>query len=147
MDFLFKLHPPKFLRYIYYRLYIFAMETKNSTPKTSVAITLAFTHILQLFFLTLVFLYAVNDKAILVSVFTGNSNVAIAIIALVFLYFCELFYHYKDKHLKYLAEFEMESKKEKNIGTFYLISYLTASFSLLYIGLIWLIPKISPYYN
>ena len=147
MKWLKELLPPKFLRYIYYRLYIFALKTQNNNPKTSVAITLAFTHILQLFFFILIVLYIMNDRTILVSAFTGNSKILIAIIALGFLYVCETFYHYKDKHLKYLVEFEMEDQKEKNVGTFYLMSYLIVSFSLLYIGLMWLIPKISPYYN
>ncbi|MCF6348683.1 MAG: hypothetical protein L3J20_10355 [Flavobacteriaceae bacterium] len=143
MQWLEKLQPPKFLRYMFYKLYMFALKTNNSTPKLSVAITLAFTHLLQLFFTLDLFRFIGFN--IWENYFSGYNKIIVAIFSLLFLYIIELFYHYKDKHLKYVIEFENEIKSQKKRGTIYLFIYLFISIALLYVSL-WLLTINNPNY-
>lgn len=121
MQWLERLQPPKFLRYMFYKLYMFALKTNNSTPKLSVAITLAFTHLLQLFFILDLFRFIGFN--IWENFFSGHNKIIVVIFSLLFIYIIELFYHYKDKHLKYVIEFENETKSQKKRGTIYLSIY------------------------
>ncbi|SHJ02951.1 hypothetical protein SAMN04488096_10734 [Mesonia phycicola] len=140
-----RIKQPRVLRYIYYWLFQIANKTNNSTPKTSVSITLAFTHILQIVFFINLFGYIV-DFDIWRSFFTNTSIIFIIITALMFLYFVEIVYHFRDKHLLYIKEFEKENSKQKRSGTIVLALYFIISFSIFF-GILYLIKLNSPFYT
>ncbi len=137
MESLLLLQPPKFLRFIYYSLYSYALAINNTTPKLSSSITMAFTHGVQfLFFIDLLNLGFGID--IWTYFFDGIGRWAFGIVALLFLYLVELFYSYKDKHLNYIEEFEntpIDSKK-----SVYLFIYIFVSLVML-IASFWIISK------
>lgn len=137
MESLLLLQPPKFLRFIYYSLYSYALAINNTTPKLSSSITMAFTHGVQfLFFIDLLNLGFRID--IWTYFFDGIGRWAFGIVALLFLYLVELFYSYKDKHLNYIEEFEntpIDSKK-----SVYLFIYIFVSLVML-IASFWIISK------
>ena len=146
MEFLTKIRPPRFLRYIFYRLYIFGLKTNNRTPELSASITLAFTHFIQLL-LIILSVGAILGKDYWGVIFEEVNRVVLAVMLLVFLYVVEIFYQHGNKFKTYISEFESETEAKHKRGTIYLILYLVLSIpiSLFIIG--YIIISFSPYYH
>lgn len=140
-----KIYPPKFLRYLYYRLYRLALKTNNDTPKLSVSITMAFTHLIQIL-LIILFIGACFSKDYFGTMFEGSNKIILALLFLFFLYIVEILYQYKDKQLKYIQEFESETAAERKLGTVYLWLYLILSIPVALILSGYIIVNVSPNY-
>ncbi len=120
---------PNFYKHIIYRMYRYALETKNSTPEESVVMTLMFLHFMQLLTVTMMIprLYEIINPG----------NKIGLILFLFFFYFLirKLIYN-KSKWASYLKEFENESPLEKRKGFWIVFVFIVGTIFLFFLPIL-----------
>lgn len=120
---------PKFYRYLIYRLYIYALKNKNSTPWWSVIITLTFIHYLH--FLTL-YMTVRYFFPLQVTLDLKNKWLAISIMFILLGLTC-LIAKKERTWVTYIQEFESETISEKTLGTWKVTLFIGGSILLFFI--------------
>ncbi|SFW25601.1 hypothetical protein SAMN02927921_00752 [Sinomicrobium oceani] len=143
MNWLERIHPPWFYRYMYFKSY-------NLFSKVSDIPHLAAEYIM---FITVLFQFGfligltsiVSGIDIWGEYITGSSKIEVGLFAILFMIITYLLFIYKKKWKRIVAEFEGESKKQGKRGFLYLLVYFLGSIGLFALG-VWFVTISNPNY-
>lgn len=131
MEWLKRLRGPKFYRYFFYRQYVLSKKWGNIQPAFSSMLIIALTVFFHFFFL-LFGLAALYDIDLFGSYFVNTHPLLIVLFLLLFLGVNYFLFYYQGKWQNIIKEFEGESEKQRNLGKYYLFTYLFISLIVLF---------------
>lgn len=147
MDWLEKIQPPKFYRYMFYKVHQWATKfiyRFSIDPDVEPLWILPATVCVQFFFLielTRLFTPVISDTLF------GNGPYPFLGTHIGLFFLSILYFGYKKKWKRFITEFEGESQKENKRGNTYLVIYLFTNFFVLPALGLWLITVNNPNYQ
>ena len=120
---------PDFYKYIIYRMYRYALETKNSTPEESVVMTLMFLHFMQLLTVTMMVPGLYN-------IINPENKIGLILFLFFFYFLIRRLIYNKSKWISYMKEFENENQLEKRKGFWIVFMFIAGTIFLFFLPIL-----------
>ncbi len=133
MDWLKRLKPPKFYRYMFYQMHLLFTRLKNDPPELSASLLMSLTIFFQ-FHAVVLGLSAWANYDLWNNFFAGTSFLQKAAYVLIFGCICYFLFYYKSKWKSFLKEFEVQGEEKPRIQKIQLFVYIVISFGCLYLS-------------